>query len=90
MGFSREEYWSGLPFPSPEDLPNPGIELRSATLQADYLQSEPPGKPIILVISDNKQITLYISIKYVGGTKQLCCIIGNNNIVYQLYFNKNK
>ena len=37
MGFSRQEYWSGLPFPSPEDLPNPGIEPRSPTLQADAL-----------------------------------------------------
>ena len=45
MGFSRQEYWSGLPFPSPGDLPNPGIEPRSPTLQADALPSEPPGKP---------------------------------------------
>ena len=44
MGFSRQEYWSGLPFPSPGDLPNPGIEPRSPTLQADALTSEPPGK----------------------------------------------
>ena len=42
--FSRQEYWSGLPFPSPEDLPNPGMELRSPALQADSLLSEPPGK----------------------------------------------
>ena len=42
MGFSRQEYWSGLPFPSPEDLPNPGIEPRSPALQADALTSEPP------------------------------------------------
>ena len=46
MGFSRQEYWSGLPFPSPGDLPDPGIEARSPTLQADALTSEPPGKPI--------------------------------------------
>ena len=45
MGFSRQEYWSGLPFPSPGDLPNPGIEPRSRILQADALSSEPPGKP---------------------------------------------
>ena len=44
MGFSRQEYWSGLPFPSPGDLPNPGIEARSPALQADSLLSEPPGK----------------------------------------------
>ena len=44
MGFSRQEYWSGLPFPSPGDLPDPGIEPRSPALQADALTSEPPGK----------------------------------------------
>ena len=44
MGFSRQEYWSGLPFPSPGDLPDPGIEPRSPALQADPLTSEPPGK----------------------------------------------
>ena len=43
MGFSRQEYWSGLPFPSPADLPHPGIELRSPALQADALLSELPG-----------------------------------------------
>ena len=42
MEFSRQEYWSGLPFPSPGDLPDPGIESRSPALQADALQSEPP------------------------------------------------
>ena len=46
MEFSRQEYWSGLPFPSPGDLPDPGIEPRSTTLQTDCLPSEPPGKPI--------------------------------------------
>ena len=45
MGFSRQEYWSGLPFPSPGDRPNPGIEPGSPALQADTLTSEPPGKP---------------------------------------------
>ena len=43
MGFSRQEYWSGLPFPSPGDLLDPGIEPRSPPLQADALTSEPPG-----------------------------------------------
>ena len=43
MEFSRHEYWSGLPFPSPGDLPDPGIEPESPTLQADTLPSEPPG-----------------------------------------------
>ena len=43
MVFSRQEYWSGLPFPSPRDLPNPGIEPWSPALWADALPSEPPG-----------------------------------------------
>ena len=46
LGFSRQEHWSGLPFPSPGDLPDPGIEPRSPALQADALPSEPPGKSI--------------------------------------------
>ena len=43
MEFSRQEHWSGLPFPSPGDLPDPGIEPRSPDLQTDSLTSEPPG-----------------------------------------------
>ena len=43
--FSRQEYWSGLPFPSPGDLSDPGIEPESSALQTDALPSEPPGKP---------------------------------------------
>ena len=51
MGFSRQEYRSGLPFPSPEDLPNPRIEPRSPALQADALASEPPvpGSGTVLI-----------------------------------------
>ena len=45
MEFSRQEYWSGLPFPSPGDLPDPGIEPGSSSLRADALPSKPPGKP---------------------------------------------
>ena len=45
MKFSRQEYWSGLPFPSPGDLPDPRIEPTSPALQADSLPPEPPGKP---------------------------------------------
>ena len=48
IGFSRQEYWSGLPFPSPGDLSGPGIKNGSAALQADSLPSGPPGKPIPL------------------------------------------
>ena len=49
MEFSRPEYWNGQPFPSPGDLPNPGIEPRSPALQADCLLAEPPGKPNLVV-----------------------------------------
>ena len=45
MEFPRQEYWSGLPLPSPGDLFNPGIELTSTAWQTDSLPSEPPGKP---------------------------------------------
>ena len=46
MGSFRQDYWSGLPFPSPGDLPDPGIKPGSPALQADSLPSEPLGKPV--------------------------------------------
>ena len=49
MGFSRQECWSGFPFPSPGDLPDPGIEPGSPAFQADALTSEPPGKPKVII-----------------------------------------
>ena len=49
MGISRLGYWSGLPFPSPGDLPDPGIKPRSPALQADSLPFEPPGKSYIYI-----------------------------------------
>ena len=62
MGFSKQEYWSGLPFPSPGDLPDPGIEPRSPALEADALTSEPLSKnhsitfiPIKMATIRNKQ-----------------------------------
>ena len=45
MGFPRQEYWSGLPFPPPGDLPDPGVKPGSPALEANSLPSEPPGKP---------------------------------------------
>ena len=51
MGFSRQEYWSRLPFPSLGDLPNPGIEPRSSALQAEALTSEPPGNKDNVVLA---------------------------------------
>ena len=55
MGFSRQEYWSGLPFPSPGDLLNPGIEPGSPALQEDSLLSELPGKTNMILYVDNPQ-----------------------------------
>ena len=63
MGVSRQEYWSGLPLPSPGDLPDPGIEPGSPALQADALPSEPPGKSHLL---SSKEI-LYTSLSKVGN-----------------------
>ena len=51
MGFSRQEYWTGLPHPSPGDLPNPGIKsasLKSPALAGRFFTTEPPGKPLII------------------------------------------
>ena len=50
MEFSRPEYWSRLPFPSPGDLPDPGMESRSLALQADSLPAEPQGKHVLLIM----------------------------------------
>ena len=62
MGFSRQEYWSGLPFPSPGDLPDPGIEPGSPALQADVLTSEPPGKPHILMVHLYENGIIFLSL----------------------------
>ena len=68
MEFSRQKYWSGLPFPSPGDLPNPEIKPRSPTSQADALPSEPPGKPCIRVCSSvNKNIKLCVCVHVCVG-----------------------
>ena len=74
MGFSRQEYWSGLPFPSPGDLPDPGIEPRSPALQADTLTSEPPGKPISLCHS-------YHSVRHYTLPLEFCLCCPGNSIL---------
>ena len=53
LGFSRQEYWSGLPFPSPGDLLDPGIQLVSPALKADALPSKTPGKPYSSIFVSN-------------------------------------
>ena len=55
MGFFRQEYWSGLPFPSPGDLPDPGIEPMSPALAGGFFTTEPPGKPAYIYIYTNIQ-----------------------------------
>ena len=59
MGFSRQEYWSGLPFPSPGDLPNPGIKPGSLALEADALTSEPAGQLFFLVAAMLESMFLF-------------------------------
>ena len=61
MEFSRQEYWRGLPFPSPGDLPDPGIEPGCPTLQADALPSEPSGNPMTYTPSNEWTMTVAIS-----------------------------
>ena len=62
MEFSRPEYWSGQPFPSPGDLPNPGIEPRAPALQADSLPAEPQGKTLEHV--DGSKISPHVSLDW--------------------------
>ena len=62
MGFSRQEYWSGLPFSFPQDLPNPGIKPESPALQADFLPFEPSGKPSpVQIWSQNNGLAFHAS-----------------------------
>ena len=62
MGFSRQEYWSGLPFPSPEDLPDLGIEPGSSALQADSLPTELQGKPFSVLAVAAKSLQLCLTL----------------------------
>ena len=60
MEYSRPEYWNGVPFPSPEDLPDPGMKSDPPALQSDSLMSEPPGSQLYTYIAD-----IYIYVIYV-------------------------
>jgi len=68
MGFFRQEYWNGLPFPSPGDLSNPGIIPRSPTLRADALPSKPPGKNVSAFIPIPRSV--FIPIPKKGNAKE--------------------
>ena len=78
MEFSRQECWSGLLFPSPEDLPNPGIEPGSPAMQAYSLPSEPPGKPLFFY---KVKIKIMIHVKHAYGV-DLSCQVTNDIVIY--------
>ena len=82
MGFSRQEYWSGLPFPPPGDLPNPGITPRSLALRVDYLPSEPWGKPLILSMVFFHQPTLFFK----SDCKGTACVVTQDFCPYFLQY----
>ena len=65
-GFPRQEYWRGLPFPSPDDLPDPGIKPGSPALQADYWLSEPPGKPQEIIVQRLKKVLVPPQVTYIA------------------------
>ena len=69
MEFSRLEYWCVWPFPSPGNLPNPGIEPRSPSLQADSLPAEPQGKPIVR----REESHYFATLSLMTGQRHLCC-----------------
>ena len=76
MGFSRKEYWNGLPFPSPGDLPNPGIEPGLPTLQADSLQSEPPRNyPLLYYWNKDTFFPLRTQVVLAYVTMELFCLL---------------
>ena len=77
MGFFRQEYWSGLPFPFPGELPDPGIKPGSPVIWADALQSEPPGKPLYA-------LSIIIKISYAHKTQDLK-IFGFINWLFNKY-----
>ena len=68
-GFPRQEYWSGLPFPSPGDLPNPGMEPASPALAGRFFITEPPGKPWALSILRPKAV--HLSSSYFSSKQHL-------------------
>ena len=74
MEFSRPEYWSGWPFPSPGDLPNLGIELGSPALQVDSLPAEPQGKPEPYVTIEHLRYAIIYSLDFQDSVRKECKI----------------
>ena len=88
MGFSRQEYWSGLPFPSSGDLPNSGIEHGSPAFQADALTSEPPGKPKVTFNFSSFRILLETasSVNYVYFLIFIYCAVLHMLVFLSFFF----
>ena len=84
-GFSRQEYWSGLPCPSPGDLPSLGTECGSPTLQADSLPSEPPGKPNVKLYKPLLKNNLTLSILAADSDHLLLSALFYRNVIYVIY-----
>ena len=85
----QPEYWSGLPFPSPGDLPKPGIEPKSPTLQGNSLQSEPPGKPNYpiadqLILMSNLPICFFDIILLLLDLTHFCLAQSKKDILHQV------
>ena len=72
MGFPRQEYWNGLPFPPPGDFPNPGIKPPSPTLAGTFFTTEPPGKPTEFGYG---QVKIEINLRYPKGDVKNVAII---------------
>ena len=104
MEFSRPEYWSGQPFPSPGDLPNPGIEPRSPALQADSLPAEPRGKPIsaikiqetVIPMTDNNVVQeqfsfiVGVNIKYIATLEDSLSVSEKSRYSLTIHFNSSR
>ena len=92
MEFSRQEYWSGLPFFSPGDLPDPGIEPGSPALQADFLLSKPPANSVVKLLTNTSFFTgpiislgqIYKLEEFFRPRFSQLQIIGKNTSVYPL------
>ena len=82
MGFSRQEYWNELPFPSPGDLPDPGIEPQSPALQAYALPSKPPGKPLMYRLKIRTESVLSHFLKALTGSASVHCELDYTELEY--------
>ena len=75
MGSSRQEYWSGLPFPSPKDLPNPGIRPEFPALPGRFFTIEPPGKPIFTGSNNKKAVHVDLGAHFTEAKKYVSSFI---------------